>query len=174
ILLGLNQHNTARKDYEQELIGALQSKTDWVNARLSSVQSQLQVLQRQTERVLASDQPGDLTTPLAYTPGNVLMKPKDDGGVAVYYSTQSRDLSSREEKARKLLPLNYLFADLQQANQLVKQVYLNTPDNLNLIYPYLDVHAQFAPDLDLSSFSFYYLADKTHNPQRQPVWTDAY
>lgn len=174
ILLGLNQQNTARKDYEQQLIGALQSKTDWVNARLSSVQSQLQVLQRQTERVLLSDEPGDLITPLKYTPDNVLMKPEDDGGVAVYYSTLSRDLSSREEKARKLLPLNHLFADLQQANQLVKQVYLNTPDNLNLIYPYLDVHAQFAPDLDLSAFSFYYLADKKHNPQRQPVWTDAY
>ncbi|WP_176330049.1 response regulator [Oceanospirillum sanctuarii] len=173
-LLGLNQQNTARKEYEQQLIGALQSKTDWVNARLSSVQSQLQVLQRQTERTLTSDQPGDWTTPLDYTEGNVLMKPQDDGGVAVYYSTQSRDLSSREEKARKLLPLSYLFADLQQANQLVKQVYLNTPDNLNLLYPYQDVHAQFAPDLDLTTFSFYYLADKTHNPQRQPVWTDAY
>ncbi|MDX1397018.1 MAG: response regulator [Oceanospirillum sp.] len=173
-LLGLNQQDVSRKEYEQQLIGALQSKTDWVNARLSSVQSQLQVLQRQTERTLVSGSDPDLVTPLAYTDDNVLMKPEDDGGVAVYYSTQSRDLSSRERKTRQLLPLSYLFADLQQANALVKQVYLNTPDNLNFLYPYQDVADQFAPDLDLTTFSFYYLADKTHNPQRQSVWTDAY
>ncbi len=173
-LLGLNQQNAAKKEYEQQLIAALQSKTDWVNAQLSSVQSQLHVLRRQTARTLTSGLPGDLRTPLGLTQDNVLMKPVDDGGVAVYYSTKSRDLSSRETKARQLLPLSYLFADLQQANPLVKQVYLNTPDQLNLLYPYRDVHEQFAPDLDLTSFSFYYLADKTHNPQRQPVWTDAY
>ncbi|OOV87071.1 response regulator [Oceanospirillum linum] len=173
-MLGLNQQNAAKKEYEQQLIAALQSKTDWVNAQLGSVQSQLHILRRQTERTLTSDLPGDLRTPLGLTQDNVLMKPVDDGGVAVYYSTKSRDLSSRETKARQLLPLNYLFADLQQANSLVKQVYLNTSDQLNLLYPYRDVHEQFAPDLDLTSFSFYYLADKTHNPQRLPVWTDAY
>lgn len=172
--LGINQSNVAYKEYEQQLIGALQSKTDWVNTRIGSVQSQLQILQRQVLRTLESDQPGDLEVPLELTAGNVLMKPEDDGGVAVYYSTQSQNLSAREEKARKLLPLNHLFADLQQASPLIQQIYLNTPDNLNLLYPYQDVQAQFAPDLDLTAFSFFYLADKTHNPQRGPVWTDAY
>lgn len=174
VLLGLNQRDQAQNAYEERMMAALQSETDWVDARLSAVQGQLKLLQRQAYRALTSDRPGDQLTPLGYTEHDVLMKPEDDGGVAVYYSRLSKDLSTRESKARKLLPLSYLFADLQQSSPLVKQVYLNSPDGLNLLYPYQDVGQQFAPDLDLTSFSFYYLADKTHNPQRKPVWTDAY
>ena len=173
-LLEFNQGAQARKEEEQELIAALQAKSDWVNARLSEVQGHLQVLQRQTERLLNSPGTGDTETPLVLSDKRVLMKPADDGGVAVYYSTRAQDLSAREAKTRQLLPLGGLIADLQQASPLIRQSYLNTPDQLNLLYPFQDVASRFPPDLDLTDFSFYYLADARNNPQRTPVWTDAY
>ncbi|WP_028305282.1 response regulator [Oceanospirillum maris] len=173
-LLGLNQNDIARKDHEQQLISALQAKTDWVNARLASVQSNLLVFQRQTERIIASPNAFDATTPLVFSRQNVLMKPNDDGGVAVYYSTQGKDLSAREEKTRKLLPLSPLIVDIQRANPLVKQAYVNTLDSLNLLYPFQDVEKLYPSDLNTKDFSFFYLANEENNPKRQRVWTDAY
>lgn len=37
-----------------------------------------------------------------------------------------------------------------------------------------DALSQYAHDINIPTFNFYYLADKIHNPQQKVVWTDAY
>jgi hypothetical protein len=41
---------------------------------------------------------------------------------------------------------------------------------MNRIYPYFEVLSQYANDIDIPTFNFYYLADSVHNPAREPVW----
>ena len=63
---------------------------------------------------------------------------------------------------------------IKQASPLVRQVYLNTWDSYNRIYPYFDVASQYPARMSIPSYNFYYEADAVHNPQRKVVWTDAY
>lgn len=180
ILLGafflLNQNHTAetRKEREQVMIQALQARTDWISSQLVSVQSALQLLQRQASRQVQPYAQQDESSALVLSEQNVLHKPYDDDGVSVYYSAQSSQLTNRQPLARQWLPLSPVMVDLKRSHHLIRQIYLNTPDSLNLLYPFVDVTEQFAPDLDVTSFSFYYLAGAQHNPKRESVWTDAY
>jgi signal transduction histidine kinase len=63
---------------------------------------------------------------------------------------------------------------LTEASPLVEQIYLNTHDSMNRIFPWFDVTEQYVPDMDIPSFNFYYEADAAHNPDRSVEWTDAY
>jgi hypothetical protein len=55
----------------------------------------------------------------------------------------------------------------------VVQAYFNDRHSVNRIYPPFDVLAQYEPAMDITSFSFYFLADERRNPDRGPVWVDA-
>lgn len=178
-LLAQNHDRLARKEHEQQMIQALQARTDWISAQLESVQGDLQLYRKQAERAFSPSQSSpplssaSVVDQFSLSEQNVLYRNRDDG-IAIYYSAQSADLNGRPQEAAQLLTLESIMIDLQQSNALVQQIYLNTPDGLNLIYPFVDVVHQFAPDMDLTAFSFYYLADASHNPQRNNVWTDAY
>lgn len=174
-ILNQNHIAEARKDQEQQMIQALQSRTDWVSAQLKHVQGSLHILRKQALRqAMHRVQDQSLNPIIIQSPHGVLMKPDDDGGVSVYYSVMSAYPDLREQEIRRWLPLNDIMVDIKHSNALVQQVYLNTYDSLNLSYPFVDVGQQFLPDLDVTEFSFFYLAAEQYNPGRKPVWTDAY
>ncbi len=180
ILLGafflLNHSHTseASKDREQQMIQALQARTDWVSSQLLSVKNALHLFQKQAARQLLPYASSDQHSALKLSNQNVLYKPYDDGGISIYYSTQSSQMAARQVLARQWLPLSPMMVDLKHSHGLIRQIYLNTPDGLNLLYPFVDVNQQFPPDLDLTEFNFFYLAEASHNPSRESVWTDAY
>jgi hypothetical protein len=100
----------------------------------------------------------------------VLYKASDDGGSAVYYSNRTPIGLRETAKVRFTENLDLLFRPIQKKFPMVVQVYLNTFDSMNRIYPFFEVLSQYANDLDISKFNFYYLADSVHNPTREPVW----
>ena len=54
-------------------------------------------------------------------------------------------------------------------------VYFNSFDDMNRYYPFIPkVYEQYDPDLTMTNYNFYYLADAHHDPERKPVWTGAY
>ena len=57
---------------------------------------------------------------------------------------------------------------------LIEQLYYNTHDSLNRIYPYFEVLSQYPSRVHIPSYNFYYEADAKHNPQRKVGWTDVY
>lgn len=173
-LLNHSHVTEARKDREQQMIQALQARTDWVSSQLLSVKNALHLFQKQAARQLLPYAAIDQYSSLKLSNQNVLHKPYDDGGVAVYYSTQSIQMAARQSMARQWLPLSPMMVDLKHSHPLIKQIYLNTPDSLNLVYPFMDVNQQYPPDMDLTEFNFFYLAESSHNPNRESVWTDAY
>ncbi|SCY91937.1 Cache sensor signal transduction histidine kinase [Novosphingobium aromaticivorans] len=78
------------------------------------------------------------------------------------------------EKVWRTSQLDHTMRHIKAASPLVRQVYLNTWDSYNRIYPYFDVTSQYAPKMNIPSYNFYYEADEKHNPARKVVWTDAY
>ncbi|WP_416886784.1 response regulator [Marinospirillum sp.] len=57
---------------------------------------------------------------------------------------------------------------------LIQQIYIQHVDQMRLAYPRSDLETQLESHHDMRDLAFFYLADPSHNPERQPVWTEAY
>ncbi len=101
----------------------------------------------------------------------ILYKPVNDGGGAYFYSGYY-PVGVEEKKKVKLLE-NFepkLKSIQKERPEYIVQSYINTYDSLNIIYPYFDVIPQYAPNINIPDYNFYYEADKKHNPSRKAVW----
>ena len=105
--------------------------------------------------------------------GTLFVK-KDAGGSALYYSAATRIGDAEFDKVLRTEHLDPLMKSLVRADPLVVQVYFNSFDSMNRIYPFLDVLKQYAEAMEIPSYNFYYEADRAHNPGGGPVWTDVY
>ena len=99
---------------------------------------------------------------------------RDVGGSALYYSALTKVGDAERDKVLRTERLDPLMRSFVRANPLAVQVYLNTFDSMNRIYPFFDVQKQYAPKMDIPTYNFYYEADLAHNPSRGAVWTDVY
>ncbi len=98
---------------------------------------------------------------------------RDNGTTASFFSGIVPVTGATLDKVWRTQRLDPLMADIKNSNPLVTQVYFNSFDSYNRIYPYFDT-ATYPARMDIPSFNFYYEADSAHNPKRQAVWTDAY
>ena len=119
---------------------------------------------------LASEESGRYRT----TPEGMLYRAGGDGSSA-FYSAHSAPGPARLERLARSAELNPLFRKVAGAEPIVVAVYLNTRDSMSRYYPYNPkFHTLVPPDVDLTTYPFYYLADAAHNPGRGPVWTPVY
>jgi PAS domain S-box-containing protein len=98
----------------------------------------------------------------------------DEGGVAVFYSGYYPVGEAERSKVVSILQTQELMKDMQTSYPLVSQVYFNSYDSLNIIYPYFDVISQYPEYMNIPEYNFYYEADETYNPDRSVEWTDVY
>src|SRR5574343_442414 len=98
----------------------------------------------------------------------------DNGGAAAFYSGIVPLGAAQQQVIQRSVQLDPFMRDAKASNPLIAQLYLNTKDSFNRIYPYFDVKGQYPPRMDIPSYNFYYEADAKHNPGRKAVWTDAY
>jgi len=102
-------------------------------------------------------------------------KAEDNGGASLYYAATTTIGEAERHKARCSEDLDPLFKSTVDANPIVTQVYLNTWDAMNRIYPFMhDAAERFGTTWDVNDLAFYYEADAAHNPERRAVWTSAY
>jgi hypothetical protein len=97
-------------------------------------------------------------------------KSTDDGGSAIFISS----LVPYSDEVIKVVnitnSLDSLFRDVSDSLKfLVKQLRYDERHSLIRVYPYVDVQAQYAPDMDIRNYSFYYCADELHNPEKKLV-----
>ncbi|SOB99574.1 Cache sensor signal transduction histidine kinase [Rhodobacter sp. JA431] len=144
--------------------------------RLDAISALTKVYAEETGRALAT--PATVSAAEkgrhAMTAEGAFVTTADNGGSAVFYSGFVPVGPAEKEKVWRTVPLDPLMRSIQQADPLIAQIYLNTWDSYNRIYPWFDVRGVYAPKMDIPSYNFYYEADAAHNPERQPVWTDAY
>jgi signal transduction histidine kinase/DNA-binding response OmpR family regulator/HPt (histidine-containing phosphotransfer) domain-containing protein len=108
------------------------------------------------------------------SPQGALHTTADDGGAALFYSGIVPIGPAQLNKAYCSQRLDGLMRTLVEKNDLVEQIYVNTHDSMNRIYPYFDTAKQYPARMDIPSFNFYYEADAAHNPSHGVVWTDLY
>jgi signal transduction histidine kinase len=99
---------------------------------------------------------------------------QDNGGAAVFYSGVMPIGPAEQQKVWRTTGLDPLMRSIVQADPVIAQLYLNTFDSYNRIYPYFDVLDIYPPKMDIPSYNFYYEADQSHNPERKVVWTAPY
>ena len=97
-----------------------------------------------------------------------------EDGVAAFYSALTPSPQQNLDRIEQLRMLTPVMRQMVADDSWIQQVYFNTHDSLNVIYPFFDVGSQYAADVDIPKFNFFYLADEKHNPARKPVWTPVY
>lgn len=93
---------------------------------------------------------------------------------ASFYSGVTKVGPEQIDRVWRLSQIDPALKGLTQANPLVSQAYFNGRDSYNRIYPYFDTWRQYAPNMRIPDYNFYYEADARHNPGRGPVWTETY
>ncbi len=112
-----------------------------------------------------------------FSPTGLYYKLKNDGGCSLFYSDLTPIGPREKEKARRSEALDPFYKAIYDANAKghIVAVYLNTHDSMCRYYPFHEnVYERVVSNTDISSYSFYYLADREHNPDGGATWTEAY
>ncbi|ABK45464.1 diguanylate cyclase [Magnetococcus marinus MC-1] len=178
----LSNHNGAalRQIALTNLHGFMLQEAEYLNQRLSEISRTARILQDQQSRFFQMSPWQNLTLPngeprFAVHANGVFYKEEDNGGSSLYYAATTNIGEVERRKARATEWLDPMLKQVVESQPLVAQAYLNTFDNMNRLYPFLsDAPGMFGPELNVTSYNFYYLADAQHNPSRNPVWTTTY
>lgn len=147
-----------------------------ISRRLEKIAAGAKILADETARVLTTpgDAPPEEKARYAMSPEGSFYTTRDTGGAAVFYSGVVPVGEAEKRKVWQTVGIDPLMKSITETDPLIQQVYFNTFDSYNRIYPYFDVLEIYPPKMDIPSYNFYYEADADHNPGRKPVWTDAY
>lgn len=147
-----------------------------IGRRLEKIAAETKIFADETARVLTT--PGDTTAEekarYATSPDGSFYTTRDNGGAAVFYTGVVPVGEAEKQKVWRSVTIDPLMKSIHQTDPLIQQIYFNTFDSYNRIYPYIDVLDIYPPKMDIPSYNFYYEADATHNPERKVVWTDPY
>jgi signal transduction histidine kinase/ActR/RegA family two-component response regulator len=147
-----------------------------IDHQLDSVRISTELYAAQIGKALKAEaqlKPADAAR-LQYTADGAYYTAADSGGAAVFYSGYIPVGPDQRQKVARVLTAQELMKDILGTNPLISSIYFNTCDSLNVIYPYVDVISQYAPQINVPAFNFYYEADKAHDPDRTQKWTEAY
>ncbi|RKZ42877.1 MAG: hypothetical protein DRQ49_00680 [Gammaproteobacteria bacterium] len=153
-------------------------ETQNINQQLKEISTFAKLLQSEHQRFFKT--PDTFGMPygkpeFAVADNGVYYKTVNNGGSSLYYSSNTKITEKERQKALKTETFDPLFQDIITHNPNVVQIYINTYDNMNRLYPFIDdVANQYENILNMENFNFYYEADIQHNPTRGTVWTDAY
>ena len=172
------QHQRAVRGLaERELERIVTREANVVEEQLVAISRSTDLFRRQTELALRTPfDPGpEEVARYAYTAdGASYHSTWDNGGASVFYSGIVPVGPEERRKAAQLTQLDPLMRDLKETQPLLVQVYFNSHDSLNRLYPYFDAAAQLPPKMNIPTYNFYYAANKEHDPSRGVVWTEVY
>ncbi len=166
---------TITKDNAQKILSSEAWKID---QQMNEVSRLARVIQHDHEKFfkdLPNCNPADFDARYGVHANGVYYKLKDNGGASLYYSSDTHIGASEFRKAACSESLDTVLKAIVDTNPIISQVYLNTNDNMNRLYPFMiDAPAQYGPTLMMKDYNFYYLADQKNNPERGVKWTEAY
>ncbi len=171
-----SQVTVQRHAAEENLERLVQSRAEILTQQLESVAIVTEMFRRQTTEALLTPAQASSVERSRYarTPQGAYVTTADVGGAAAFYSNITPLGKPQFQQIWRTAQLDPLMRDLVNSHPLITQVYFNSHDSYNRIYPYFDAATQYPPELNIPSYNFYYLADAQHNPERDVTWTDAY
>lgn len=164
-----------KADMELEL--SAQREANVIREQLLSITRQTEIFRARTQQVLSSNLSENIETEaanLALAPSGVLYSKADNGNAASFYSSIIPPEKQDKNKIYKLSQLDPLMREIKAQNPLLAAIYFNSWDSYNRIYPWFETEKQYPHDMDIPKYNFYYLADETHNPLRNAIWTEVY
>lgn len=144
---------------------------------LRGIEAMTGLLARQTKQALQTpyDAPLDEKSRYGYAPGGSFATLRGEAGEAAAFYSRLRPIGAEQrDRIWRTSRLDPLLRDIAKSDPLITQLYFNSWDSYNRIYPYFDTWRQYPADMNIPAYNFYYEADARHNPGRGPVWTDAY
>lgn len=167
---------TIRMVAEQDITNTAFREAVGINRQLEGVARATEFLRQHTAIVMTGTKSLELDDAkrFAYSKEGAFYTTKDTGSAAVFYSGYIPIGETERKKAYRSAGLDDAYIGIKNAFPLIVQLYYNTHDSLNRIYPYFEVLSQYPSRMNIPSYNFYYEADAKHNPQRKVVWTDVY
>ncbi|QIR76945.1 sensor histidine kinase [Sulfurospirillum diekertiae] len=150
-----------------------------INNEFKMISNITLLFQKEHENFFASYEPlhvntQDHTYSLTKT-GVITNTKKHEDSCTLFYSNIQKETPNRLEKAIATEKLDVFYNAVLQTNTNIAQVYFNSYDSMNRLCPFMpDALGQYAHDIDIPTYNFYYLADEKHNPQKKVVWTNTY
>lgn len=170
---------TLLKEVKENISEMALRESNKINAELATVSQYARILQTENQRFFNNPEKYKLpdVAPVLKIASNGTMYKENmnDGGSSIYYSGLTKFGAYEFEKATITESLDPLYKTITDVDSNVVAIYLNTFDNMNRYYPFIDkTYEQYTPNMEITSFNFYFEADSLHNPTRDAVWTDAY
>ncbi|WP_417779143.1 ATP-binding protein [Stutzerimonas xanthomarina] len=156
-----------------ELRTAAARESRVISQQLQEVAKATTLFRNFTVDALEDDSPA-APVPLELNADGVRYSPRDLGGAASFYSGLTPPERHDLQKVARLHRLDPLMKALHTSNPLIASLYFNSWDSYNHIYPWFDTAQQYPSDMNIPSYSFFYLANAWQNPARAVVWTDVY
>lgn len=149
-----------------------------LDEQLRQVERETAYLARAHELIFASPElygiPGEAPQ-FEVAPNGALVQTNRLEWSSLYFLRAGELTAAQREKARFTAALDPLYRHMVRDVPNVVSAYLNTHDEMNRIYPFIqDAWKQYPAEFETTDFNFYYLADSTHNPQKKAVWTGVY
>jgi signal transduction histidine kinase len=165
-----------RRQADLEIRSLVRDQAGIIGERINSVMQLGQLFRDATAlAAVTAHDPGPVERArYAIADNGVLHTTSDAGTGALFYSAINKIGQQHLQKAWQFAQLDPVMRQIVDASPLVTQAYFNSHDSMNRIYPYFDVVSQYAPEMLIPDFNFYYEADAKHNPERSVVWTDVY
>ena len=155
----------------------LLSESKYINSSLNNIAHLSKMLQKEHEHFFANPSINYLPygTPTFELAHNGVYYKANKEGSSLYYSSAVKMTKVEKDKAMRSETMDVSFKNIVDNNPNIIAAYFNSWDNMNRLYPYIDkVYDQYGKSINMYDHNFYYLADAKHNPEKQPVWTDAY
>ncbi|SHN33984.1 Cache domain-containing protein [Cyclobacterium lianum] len=99
-------------------------------------------------------------------------KSDNEEGSTVFISLLAENISKSVREVYTTEMMDDAFKRITERRPMVSQVYFNASSNFSRLYPPYDLLNSIEPDIDVTAFNFFYLADEVHNPNRESVWIE--
>lgn len=145
------------------------------NSDINQLKYSLKILQNEHENLFQADeQEYSFTGKYLIHPNGALYN-RDTGGSSLYFTSKEEYSETDMNNVYLTEQMDETFKLTVESNDIIGQVYFNSKDNMNRLYPFLNNSpVQFGSTLELENHIFYYLADNSNNPDRTLKWTPPY
>ncbi len=167
------QVNYLRDSARTDLLTSSSLEARVINEQLTQIDSLTDSYRHLSAEAL-SQPGGTLPENLASAEDGVRYSSRDDGNPAVFYSNRTPAPRQDLDSVARMTRMASFMKEIKQRNPLVAAIYYNSHDSFNYIFPWFDTYSQYPHDMNIPEYNFYYLADGSHNPTRDVVWTDVY
>lgn len=171
--INVRQLEQASYSYSTNL---LKKEADRISLELSVISNAAYIMQQDHQNIFANPKEYRITDKpqFAAAPNGVFYKTNKKGG-SLYYSSHTKIGAKERAKATFTEAMDPLLKTLVDSNPNIVAAYFNSYDDMNRLYPFIDkVYEQYGSHIHMEDYNFYYLGDAEHDPDRKPVWTEAY